>query len=142
MSKKYVSIAVIAILMIVGVWYLMRSPKTQEEKPITQTQEENKQLDKNTVYHTDSGFSPNPLKIKVGETIIFKNDGSRPIWVASAVHPTHNVYPTTGGCIGSTFDSCADIEPGKSWSFKFDFMGNWKYHDHLNASDYGSIIVE
>lgn len=141
MSKKYIGIAIIAVLIIAGGLYFMRSPRIQKRETMTQTKEVNKQLDKNTVYYTN-GFAPNPLKIKVGETVTFKNDGAKPIWVASAVHPTHTAYPTTGGCIGSTFDSCANIAAGKSWSFKFDFVGSWKYHNHLNPTDTGMIIVE
>lgn len=142
MSKKYIAAAAIIILVIAGAWYLTRPPKIQEVTNPTQTEEENKQFEKNTVYHTNDGFAPNPLNIKVGETVLFRNDGSRPTWIASAMHPTHTVYPTTGGCIGSTFDSCVGIEPGKSWSFKFDFVGSWKYHDHLNPTSFGTIIVE
>lgn len=142
MPKKYISIAIIAVLIIAGAWYLIRLPKTQKEENSVQTKEENKQLEANTIYYMGTGFIPNPLKIKVGETVTFKNNASRPIWVASGVHPTHTVYPTTGGCLGSTFDSCADINPGESWSFKFDFVGSWKYHNHLNPSDFGTIIVE
>lgn len=142
MSKKYIAIIIIAALILVGAWYLMRPQKVREERSVIQTEEGNKQPERNTIYYANNGFTPSPLKIKVGETVIFKNDGSRPIWVASAVHPSHTVYPTTGGCIGSTFDSCADIDPGKSWSFKFDFAGNWKYHNHLNPTDFGTIIVE
>lgn len=142
MSKKYIWIAMIAILIIAGTWYFMRSPKARKEETGAQTKEENKQLEKNTVSYTKDGFTPNPLKIKVGETVIFKNDDPAPIRVASDVHPTHIAYPTTGGCVGSTFDSCANIDTGKSWSFKFDFKGSRKYHNHLNPSDTGTIIVE
>lgn len=94
------------------------------------------------VSFSDSGFSPKELKIKAGDVVSFENKSSVPFWPASAMHPTHAVYPTKGGCIGSTFDACNPISPGQSWAFKFEEKGNWKYHDHLNASSFGSIAVE
>lgn len=95
-----------------------------------------------TITATDSGYSPSTITIKVGDTVIFKNGGSQPVWTASAAHPTHRAYPTTGGCIGSTFDACQGIPPGQSWSFKFDIAGSWKYHNHLNPGQTGTIVVQ
>ncbi len=95
-----------------------------------------------TVTYTDTGFSPANLKIKKGENVTFKNKSSQSMWPASGAHPTHLIYPTTGGCIGSTFDACKGVQPGDSWSFKFDILGSWKYHSHLNPSDFGTITVE
>ena len=94
------------------------------------------------VTYTDSGYAPSVLAVKKGETIIFKNQSSQSMWTASALHPSHRVYPTTGGCLGSTFDACSGIQPGESWSFKFDLIGAWKYHNHLNPGDNGTIVVE
>ena len=64
------------------------------------------------------------------------------MWPASAMHPSHKEYPTTGGCLGSAFDACKGVKPGESWPFKFDIAGNWKYHDHLNPKNFGAIIVQ
>lgn len=94
------------------------------------------------VNYTESGFSPAVLTISKGETVTFVNQSSAPIRVASNPHPLHNGYPTTGGCVSSTFDSCSDIRPGGSWSFKFDLAGRWGYHNHLNPSEQGTIVVQ
>lgn len=96
----------------------------------------------NAVIYTDSGYSPAVLKVKKGDTVTFKNQSSQSMWTASDVHPTHRAYPTTGGCIGSTFDSCKGVQSGNSWSFKFDIAGTWKYHNHLSPGDTGTIVVE
>ncbi|OHA25032.1 MAG: hypothetical protein A3D52_00625 [Candidatus Taylorbacteria bacterium RIFCSPHIGHO2_02_FULL_44_36] len=92
--------------------------------------------------NTNSGYSPSILTVKKGETVTFKNQSSQSMWTASAVHPTHRAYPTSGGCLGSTFDACAGVQSGNSWSFKFDISGTWKYHNHLNPGDTGTIVVE
>ncbi|OGY64394.1 MAG: hypothetical protein A3I89_00395 [Candidatus Harrisonbacteria bacterium RIFCSPLOWO2_02_FULL_41_11] len=95
-----------------------------------------------TITYTDSGFASKTLTVKKGMMVTFKNNSSRSVWPASAMHPTHKVYPTIGGCLGSTFDACKGVLPGESWSFKFDIPGEWKYHDHLNPSYFGAVTVE
>ena len=96
----------------------------------------------NIVNYTDSGFSPSTLTVKKGDTVIFKNTATDDVLVGSNPHPIHSGYPTKGGCISSTFDSCGNISPGKTWSFKFDVIGTWRYHNHLNASEGGTIVVQ
>jgi len=68
------------------------------------------------------------------------------MWVASAQHPTHMMYAGTSRsehCGGATetkaFDQCRG-ETG-SFSFMFDKTGTWAYHDHINASRFGRIVV-
>lgn len=95
-----------------------------------------------TVEMSDIGFAPSALALSAGTTVTFKNVGTRPMWPASAMHPTHGVYPTKGGCLGSTFDACRGLKPGETWSFKFDEKGTWGYHDHLNPSTRGEISIE
>ena len=100
------------------------------------------------VIYTNSGFSPASLLIKNGEEVIFKNQSSESMWPASAMHPTHRVYSETAldeHCpdrSSISFDACTGILPGSSWKFVFNKAGTWKYHDHLNPTNYGAIVVE
>ena len=96
----------------------------------------------NNVEITASGFSPATLTVHQGDTVMFVNKDSSTHWPASAVHPTHNVYPESGGCIGSKFDACKRLAEGESFSFTFNEKGSWKYHDHLNPRNTGTIVVE
>ena len=95
----------------------------------------------NVVTYNENGYSPSSIQIKKGETVTFKNNSDQGMWTASSIHPTHTVYPTTGGCIGSTFDSCKSVLKDDEWSFTFDEVGVWKYHNHLKATDFGEIVV-
>lgn len=95
-----------------------------------------------TVKITADGFEPKLLTVKAGTTVTFVNEDSNKHWPASAMHPTHNVYPESGGCIGSKFDACKGLAQGESFSFTFDEKGSWNYHDHLRASTTGKIVVE
>lgn len=99
-------------------------------------------IQENIVIYANDGYSPEILRVKSDTTVTFKNESSAPMWPASDVCPTHRLYPTTGGCIGSTFDACREIAPGDSWQFKFDIVGTWKYHNHLNPEQIGTIIIE
>lgn len=94
------------------------------------------------VTYTDSGFSPSEVTIPKGSAIIFRNYSSGKLRVASNPHPAHNGYPTTGGCVGSTFDSCDNIPTKVSWSFVFDSPGTWGYHNHLNPDKGGTVKVQ
>jgi plastocyanin len=89
-------------------------------------------------------FSPSEVNIKKGDVVVWKNASQEPNWPASAFHPTHDVYPEKGGCPligGSSFDACHDLMPGERWSFQFNFIGEWSYHDHDHPSVGGFVNV-
>ncbi len=113
-----------------------------KEEELKEEEQGEKEREENVITYTDAGYSPATLQIKKGETVTFKNQSGQSMWTASAAHPTHTVYPTTGGCIGSTFDACQAVQPGDSWSFRFDVSGAWKYHNHLSPGDAGTIVVK
>ena len=62
-------------------------------------------------------------------------------WPASAFHPSHSAYPEKGGCISSAFDACRGLKEGESWSFIFNQVGKWGYHNHLNSRITGVVEV-
>jgi len=101
-----------------------------------------------TVVYTDQGYAPQELTVIAGDRVIFKNQSSRPMWPASAMHPTHEGYP--GSSIekchtvqqSMTFDACEGIAGGGEWSFVFNEIGEWRYHDHLLPSKTGKITVQ
>lgn len=95
---------------------------------------------------TSSGFEPKTLTVKAGTTVKFVNGDSNLHWPASAVHPTHTVYPGSGIEKCETgepiFDACKGLAQGESLSFTFSEKGSWKYHDHLSVSSTGTVVVE
>ena len=150
MKLSYILGAVAVIILISGlVWHIGQNSGTQQVSTQAQTSVQQaadlnrpRVSDKNVVSYTDSGFSPNILTIKKGDVVTFTNTASDAMRVASNPHPIHNGYPTTGGCVSSTFDSCSDISPGQTWTFKFDIVGKWGFHNHLNPSEGGTIVVQ
>lgn len=154
MNKIIIGIAALVVIVIVVGGYLLLN---KSETPVLPTPAEVATITERAatpvapaapvaeqfvIHYSDVGYSPNPLRVPVGATVVFKNESSRTMWPASAMHPTHAEYPTVGGCFGSTFDACRGVQLGDAWSFKFDIVGSWKYHDHLKPSVYGVVVVE
>lgn len=137
MNKIIIAFGIVAIVVLGGFFFLKGSQRLPQP-PTGQTPI----AEGDIVTYTDTGYSPATLRIKAGGLVTFKNQSLRSMWTASAAHPTHRQYPTTGGCLGSTFDSCKGVQPGSDWAFRFDTPGAWKYHNHLRPGDTGTIVVE
>src|SRR3989338_1427496 len=94
---------------------------------------------------TATGFSPQTVTIKKGGTITFVNGGGGDMWVASAPHPAHTAYSGTSlqehcsDAVDVSFDQC---KIGDTYSFTFDKTGSFKYHNHTNSSQFGTVVVE
>ena len=86
-----------------------------------------------TMSMTDDGYSPVNVTIEQGTEVVFENNSDQARWPASNIHPTHEIYPE--------FDPKEEIPAGSSWSFTFDKIGEWGYHDHLRPSITGTIFV-
>ncbi len=82
---------------------------------------------------TKSGFSPATLTIKANSRVAWVNNSGQPASVNSNDHPTHKLYPPLN--LG-LFNS------GSSVQLVFDKPGTYKYHNHLNPAQTGTIIVQ
>ena len=94
-----------------------------------------------TIRFDGSAFVPSSVTISQGDSVTWVNDSETPTWPASAQHPTHTAYPTEGGCIGSSFDACRGLEQGETFTFTFEEIGTWNFHDHLNSTIFGRVTV-
>ena len=100
-----------------------------------------------TVTYNGTAYTPKDVTIKKGGTVTWKNSSSGNMWVASAQHPTHTVYSGTSRsahCASSytgakPFDQCKGETT--DYTFAFDKTGKHGYHDHINASAFGSVTV-
>ena len=86
-----------------------------------------------TITITENGYSPQNIEIEQGTTVVFENESGPDRWPASNDHPTHLIYPE--------FDPQEAITAGSSWSFQFNKVGDWGYHDHLRDEITGTIRV-
>ncbi len=82
---------------------------------------------------TNNGFLPRRITVNVNDTVIFINTDTTTHWPASDIHPSHGIYPA--------FDPKKFIVPGSTWSFQFDRVGMWSFHDHLAPEFTGVVQV-
>lgn len=143
MSRNvWIGIAVV-VLVLIG-WFYIQSQKSQPvASPVPQVQSEippattsatPQILDKNVVTITSTGFSPQQMTVKVGESVTWVNAGSEDHQVNSAPHPTHTAY--------QPLNTVGLLKPGDKKSLTFPTAGTYKYHDHLNPSLFGSVTVQ
>lgn len=101
-----------------------------------------------TVTYGPNGFSPSTVTIAKGGTVTFTAAaGADEMWIASDPHPTHQGYDGTtksqhcaAGYSGpAPFDQCTT---GTSFSFTFNQVGTWGYHNHGNSADRGTVVVQ
>lgn len=83
---------------------------------------------------TDAGYTPAAVTVRRGQSVAFVNTGANDHWPASNIHPTHSIYPE--------FDPRSPVRPGKTWAFRFDTVGVWRYHDHLYPDLAGVVTAE
>lgn len=82
---------------------------------------------------TNTGFEPAEVNIAPGTAVIWVNQSGKTATVNSSPHPQHTDYDPL---------NLDQFKDGESLSFTFDAPGTYKYHDHLNSSHFGTVIVE
>lgn len=123
MIRLFASIVVILAIIVAVVSVIARiQPPTGPDKAslLTVTIEQNR-------------FFPTSLTVKQGDTVTFTNNDTNPHQLASDPHPAHTGYtPLNAGIIAT----------GRSVTVRFTKKGSFGYHDHLNPSITGKIVVE
>src|SRR6185436_6078649 len=122
------------------------TPPTPPPPPVTSTSTDTGAAMTAAVTYTASGFSPATVTVKKGGTVTFTQQGGSSMWVATGPHPAHTGYDSTSRTAHCTssytgakpFDQCAS---GASYSFTFDKVGTWPYHDHMDATNFGKVVV-
>ena len=143
-----------AVVLGVGALLFFQSSQEQEQPEIMEefghemmASDEMGMMGEHVVY-SDEGYTPKELTIKKGDRVTFRNESARETWPASAMHPSHTVYPGSSiqKCESEEmmhiFDACIGLEEGEEWSFVFEEPGEWFYHDHLKPDMFGKIIVQ
>jgi plastocyanin len=86
-----------------------------------------------TVRYTNQGYVPAQLEVPVGSMVQFVNESDNEMWVASNEHPGHSILPT--------FDQFKSTAKGTTYTYVFDKVGSWSYHDHLKPAVVGMVKV-
>jgi len=132
MTNTSWAIVIIVVLVLAGLVWWYYQPAESAPTPAT----------------TSSVNAPPANSAPVGATVTHGSgdDGDNEMEVASAQHPTHSVYDGTtrdqhcaAGYTGvKPLDQCTK---GDTYSFTFDNVGTWGYHNHRDVSHFGKVIV-
>jgi plastocyanin len=89
--------------------------------------------ERTVVTYTDTGYAPKSVTVKKGSIVTFVNESSRSMWTASDVHPTHLLLPG--------FDQKTSVVKDGTYEYTFEKVGTWTYHNHVNPTDKGTVVV-
>ncbi len=154
MNNKVV-VGLLVLLVGVGAgWYFLQGGKTAPEsikkeeevleitttptsEPLTTLSTEpsvtGSQAAKTSVSYGTGGFVPNTVTVKKGTAVVWTNQSQSGMWVASAMHPTHQLLPG--------FDELKSVSTGGTYEYTFEKVGTWKYHNHVAPADTGTVVV-
>jgi plastocyanin len=154
MSKSAIIGIVIAAIVIVVGGFLLFKPNKKNNTTATNTQpsssastqsattnsstnstpsSSSNQSSGATITYSDSGFSPATLTVKAGTTVTIKNTSSQPMQFDSDPHPVHT---------DDTQLNVGEVAPGQSMTFTPTITGTHGYHNHLDSSQTGTLIVQ
>ncbi len=86
-----------------------------------------------TITYTSNGFDPASLTVTSGSSVTIKNNSSSLLQFDSDPHPEHTDDPELN--VGT-------ISPGQSKTITVTKTGSHGYHNHLNPSDTGVLVVQ
>ena len=109
------------------------SGQNPDQNQLTEVSNATDEANSVVIIYSESGFAPASVTVKAGQSVVFRNTSSRAVQVNSAPHPAHTLYPELN--IGV-------INVGETKSLTFTNTGTKKYHNHLNSSQKGTIVVE
>ncbi|MES2971553.1 MAG: cupredoxin domain-containing protein [Patescibacteria group bacterium] len=132
--RKTVKVFAIAmallVILVIGIALNLNNTKTKKQDPQSQVQQASAQVE-----ITKDGFVPATLSITKGTTVTWTNKDSSVHRVASNPHPEHT------GLQGLDSQDVIGIESG-TYSYTFNTPGEYTYHDHLNPTTNGTVVVQ
>ena len=82
---------------------------------------------------TDTAFQPNPVNVKVGDTVRWTNNDN-------TIHTVIEGNPATGGEVEGGFAS-EILGPGVTFEHTFNQTGTFEYYCNLHPNMVGTVIV-
>ena len=146
--KKFVIVVVIIIVLgLVGlvIYFTTSSPSiacspedaTRLSSAIPTSTSSAEIAEQALITYKEGKFSPECVVVSSGTNITWVNQSDENIQIGADPHPIHtgNKEVSGGGFI-------LELSPGESSSVTMSKIGKTGYHDHLNSSATGVIIVE
>lgn len=133
MNKKVIWIIIAVIIIVggaIGVYAFTQKDAGAPSKTSTKNSDKAAAA---TITYSDSGFSPSKTTVKSGDTVAIKNTSSADMQFDSDPHPVHTADEELN--VGA-------VSPGETMTFTVTTKGTFGYHNHLNPSDKGTIVVQ
>lgn len=126
-KKDLALIAVIALTVTLAtiLFILLKKPKPAAKPTVT--------VPPIRIDITAQGFKPATLLVKKGAKVTWINKDTKPHRVAANPYPSHTDLPS--------LDSETPVNPEGGYSYTFDKVGTFGYHDEINPTTNGTIVV-
>jgi plastocyanin len=134
MNQKVLWIIIVAVVVIggaTGVYFAMQKDAGAPSNT-AKTSDSSKPASV-TITYSDSGFSPSKVTVKAGDTVAIKNTSSSDVQFDSDPHPVHTDDEELNVGV---------VAPGQTSTFTVTTKGTFGYHNHLNPSDTGTIVIQ
>ncbi len=140
--NKILVVAVVAAIAVVGIYILLGASKNGAQNSMSEqaatptvekTDKSKMEQAKNTITLTSQGFSPSTLTVSKGAKVVWVNNSGSTASINSNPHPTHTDYPLL---------NLGQVTDGESVELTFPKSGTYGYHNHLNPTETGTVIVE
>lgn len=134
-TRRGLLLVLVLIVLIAGGFILFNrrpaiAPTIQKQTAATPTPGLPKET---TVRYTTNGFSPQEVHIKVGNAVRWTNETADTATVNSDDHPTHRKFPEM---------NLGEFQKDQTLVHVFTKPGKYTYHNHLNPSQKGTVVVE
>lgn len=143
MKKAVIIIGIIVLILAgAGIGYAMTHKKktvtTVTTTPSSSTNTTTPATDSTStqatvITYSDNGFSPATITVKNGDTVTIKNTSDHTMQFDSDPHPAHTT---------NTELNVEKVSAGGSQTFVVKRTGTFGYHNHLDPSETGTIIVQ
>lgn len=140
MSKALkLMIGIIVVALVAGALLIMGGKNTSQTKSTSaannnsSTTSSTNQAASATITYDGDKFSPASVTVKAGDSVKVVNSSETDMQFDSDPHPVHT---------DNTELNAGLIAPGESKTFTLTNVGKWGYHNHLNSSQQGTIVVE
>lgn len=123
------------------------APTSNQQLQLSQQQQQNQQQQKQQPANVvtvsivkgasnmgNKAYSPNPIQIQRGTTVVWRNDDT-------TLHTAVSGKGVSDTSLGKMFES-PPIAPGKTFSYKFDAVGTYDYFCTLHPAMVGTVVVK
>ena len=133
-----ISTIVVLIVIAAGFFFFQRKTGGDESCTVDTAKRVPQGSDTVTITHNDGRFSPDCVLVSSGGKIAWiNNDVDKEIQIGANPHPVHN-----GNKEVSDGSYVLKLGSGEEKTVIMNKIGDFGYHDHINSSTNGTIIVE